>query len=206
MAVEQPLLLSVPTPDDFQGMAVLQTAAFIEKQGWGESSKDIEMNNYKTYQRYHKECPIKLTHCRIIKSPDGATVLAACQLHLRRRKDVNGNNLSDKAADVFIEWIACHPDHMNKGMGSTLLAWAASFAKEELLATSLTLYVIKANTRAVRLYKRRGFVTQGCGRRNMCDKITSGILSLFCLGCDRHWTVLTMEKNLAMEAEIAGDL
>ena len=187
---EQKLVLSVPTPEDFEGMAILQTAAFVEKQGWGESTTDIQKQNYQTYQRYHKQCPVKLQHCRIIKSTDGKSVQAACQLQLRRQKT------ADDEVNVFVEWIACHPDHMNKGMGSTLLKWATTFAKKELNAKVLTLYVVKANTGAVRLYKRRGFVVQNKGRNTLCNRVVNGILGVVCLGMDRHWTVLTMEKDL----------
>lgn len=195
-ATEPPLILSVPTPEDFYGMAVLQTAAFVEKQAWGDSTSRIQENNYKTYQRYYNECPTKLKHCRIIKSPDGKSVQAACQLQLRRQPKAGSGEV-----DVFVEWIACHPDHMNKGLGSTLLAWAAIFAKQELKANILTLYVVKANTGAVRLYQRRGFVVDKGGRPTMCSKVVDGILSVVCLGIDRHFTVLTMEKDLSVEEE-----
>lgn len=192
MAQEHPIELCVPTPDDFWGMAILQAAAFVEHSWWWESSSltrrtvETQNNNYQTYQRYHQHAPTKLQHCRIIKSPDGKSVRAACQLQLRAR-----------TAEVFVEWLACDPAHMNQGMGSLLLAWAASFAKQELQAKVLTLYVVKANTGAVRLYERRGFVVQKVRNYSVCSQVSDGLWSLLCMGMDRHWTVLTMEKDLS---------
>ena len=189
-------------------MAVLQQAAF-EKQSWGESADEVTRQNYQTYCRYYHECPTKLTHCRIIKSPDGSTVLAACQLLVRKRRQEHQQQIVDeepnnkKESEVIVEWIACHPDHMNKGMGSTLLAWAMTFAKQELRADTLTLFVVKANTGAMRLYKRRGFVVrQSPIRRGMCGKMVDGIVGLACLGMDRYWTVLTMDKDLLKNVPI----
>lgn len=201
-------------------MAVLQTLAFREKEGYRREStmRKVEKNHFSTYQRYYQKCPAKLRHCRIIKSSaaasassdDGAAdgdgkeqVVAACQLHLRRRRPNKNNNNDDDKIDVLVEWIACHPHHMNKGMGSLLLAWAASYAKQELKANVLTLYVVKANASAVRLYQRRGFVIQN-GRggggtttaRLCCHKVSDTLMTLVCLGMDRHWTVLTMEKDI----------
>ena len=201
------LELLIPTPDDFHGMAVLQTAAFVEKQAWGESTTELTRLHHQTYVRYYKEAPVKLRHCRIIKSTNGTSVLAACQLHLRQPQTSKRNKDDDDEpkknnVNVFIEWIACHPDCMNQGLGSRLLAWAAAFAKQELKAEMLTLYVVKANIKAVRLYKRRGFVIHDeKRRRNTCDRFAEGLLGLVCLGCDRHWTVLTMEKDLLGEEE-----
>jgi hypothetical protein len=78
------------------------------------------------------------------------TVVAACQLQLRPRR-------SDRVVDVFIEWIGCHPDHRGKGVGTMLLDWAGTFAKETMGASSLGLYMIRSNTNARRLYERNGF-------------------------------------------------
>lgn len=204
------LCLSVPTPSDFRGIAVLQTAAGLDERGWMESEEDMQKNHYQTYQRYQRDCPVKLQHCRIIKCPnDGKHILAACQLQLRRslpRSDYSktgtvalNQSSASNHGDVFIEWIACHPDYMNKGIGSMLLKWASDFAKQKLEADRLTLCVIKANKGAVRLYKRRGFVVQEKGR--LKETLWQTTINNFsgwlgsAVGCD-NFTVLTMEKLL----------
>lgn len=177
-------------------MAILQTAVCTT---WGgqAAKQEIKRNYFETYQRYHRECPTKLQHCRILKSStskEDKTVFAACQLQLRRPQNSTSNQVN-----VFIEWIACHPDYMNQGLGSTLLAWAADHAKRVVRANVLTLYVIRANTGAVRLYERRGFVIQrkqGSRPPSWCSRASDNVLGLLTCGVDRHWTVLTMEKDL----------
>ena len=196
--------LMIPTEEDFQSLAELQTVAFAEKAGTFESASDIERNNLQTYERYHREYPDKIKQCRVIKCPkDGNTILAACQLSWKRqpnpKKITNPMHTDSHHRIVFIEWIACLPEHMNKGLGTTLIRWAADFAKKEMMVNTLTLYVVKANRRAVRLYKRRGFVEQnsdGTGPPGRLSKLASKITTFLTLGLSRHFTVLTMEKNL----------
>ena len=197
--------LMIPTEEDFQSLAELQTVAFAEKAGTFESASDIERNNLQTYERYHREYPEKIKQCRVIKCPkDGNTILAACQLSWKRQpnsKNVSTqNNKDNHHRIVFIEWIACLPEHMNKGLGTTLIKWAADFAKKEMKVNKLTLYVVKANRGAVRLYKRRGFVEQnsdGSGPPGRLSKLASKMTTFLTLGLSRHFTVLTMELNLA---------
>ena len=189
--------LSIPTPSDFASMATLQTAAFAAKQGWMESSTEIERQHLATYQRYHRECPTKLEHCRIIKCPtDGVTVPAACQLNWKRIAPKEPT-ASEKDIVVFVEWIASHPDYMNQGMGSALLDWAGDFAKKTWNVDTLTLYVIKANKDAIRLYARRGFDIVGDKNGGRWAGLGDALTTLLCGGLDRHWTIYTMEKNLS---------
>lgn len=187
-------ILVVPTPADFLGIAKLEGAAFAEKlvcEGKAESEKSC----VKKYKAYHKDCPRKLEHCRIIKSDDGKTVVAACQLQAQGDTgDLSfppGMRHELKQGEVYIEWIACHPDHAGKGLGSKLLKWADDYAKNELQAQFLSLQVMKRNEGAVRLYERKGYIVKA--------NETAGFLSslfVFCfLGC-RYWTVLYMEKEL----------
>ena len=170
------LTLSAPTPSDLHALSILQSAAFPEQPF---------ANNYARYQRYHKECPAKLEHCRIVKLSN-EVVVAACQLQLRAK---NGG-----AFDVIIEWIGCHPDHRGKGVGAMLLDWAGNFAHEALGVTKLGLYMIKSNTDARRLYERHGFAA--VGGSHTANKRQQR----FRRNLDRwfgHWSVLRMEKNLS---------
>lgn len=142
--MDHELTLSKPTPQDFHALSVLQHAAFPEQD---------QKNNLRRYERYYKECPAKLDHCRVVKMRNNSSesqVIAACQLQLRAGRD-------DGIVDVFIEWIGCHPDHRGKGVGSMLLDWAGRFAKESLKSNTLGLYMIRSNTNARRLYERNGF-------------------------------------------------
>ena len=198
--------LSIPTKNDLQSLAALQTVAFSEKAGPFDDPVVTEQHNFKTYLRYHDECPVKLDHCRIIKSPDDDTkVLAACQLSWKKQQPPQSSTSKQQNEDcnrvVFIEWIACLPEHMNKGLGSTLLEWASEFARDVMRVKTLTLYCVKANRGAARLYRRRGFVEQnssgtGPKRITKLSKFTSKITSILFLGMNRHWTILTMRKDL----------
>lgn len=184
--------LSIPTPDDFQGITVLQTDAFHERFS---SKKDEIQQNMKTYQRYQKHCPEKIDICRVMKSPeDGTTIIAAIQLMTRRRQN--------EPSEVFVEWIACHPDHRGQGIGSHLLTWAANFAKQNLNAAVLSLFVVRSNTKAVRLYERAGFMVHNqqkdkTGNRTSRKKSDLGKLLIRAFPNPmRHWTVHQMDKDL----------
>ena len=192
--MEPELTLSKPTPADFHALSVLQAAAFPEQK---------QENNLLRYQRYHKECPVKLEHCRIVKlrtpssSEDNSDeVVAACQLQLRPRRE-------DGVVDVFIEWIGCHPDHRGKGVGTMLLDWAGRFAKETLGATTLGLYMVLSNTGARRLYERNGFAPVQSNKNSKKAPTTNSEkktrLQRFQRNFDRlfgHWSILRMEKKL----------
>jgi ribosomal protein S18 acetylase RimI-like enzyme len=198
--------LHVPTPTDFQGIAVLQTEAFHnhESSCFRINSKTEHVKNYyRTYERYFRDCPRKLQMCRIIRSPqDGTVIVAACQLMTRRAHGSDG-------IDVFVEWVACHPDQQGKGIGTQLLAWAANFAKEQLKVTVLSLFVVMTNAKARRLYEREGFVMRNLTAkqtselsnettrkesvywRTLCGKPLSDCWSPF-----QCWSVQEMQKNL----------
>lgn len=176
------LILSRPTPQDFRALSLLQESAFPEQD---------QKNNLRRYQRYHKECPVKLDHCRVVKMRTNSTdsdqdeVIAACQLQLRPSR-------TDGVVVVFIEWIGCHPDHRGKGVGSMLLDWAGKFAKESLKSKTLGLYMIRSNTNARRLYERNGFEKSMSSSGKKKDK-------QFQRKIDRifgRWSVIQMEKRL----------
>ena len=113
-------MLTIPTPADFPEIAKLQTAAFAEKLGC-EEKVESERNCIKAYQKYHKNSPQKLEHCRIIKSNDGRTVMAACQLQATGDPGdltfPQGMRHSLKPGEVYVEWIACSPDLLGKDWG-----------------------------------------------------------------------------------------
>ena len=203
--------LHVPTPADFQGMAVLQTNAFHHHEASffnKEKQKSRCVENYRqTYTRYHRECPHKIDICRIIKCPnDNAMILAACQLMTRKQRD--------SKTEVFVEWIACQPDHRGRGIGSQLLKWAATFSKKILKVKVLSLYVVQTNLRAIRLYERHGFVVEGKENNlkesqgmtlqqveiNKQKKWSTGKLRKLFTGLTispfRNWSIHHMEKDL----------
>ena len=217
---EEKYELCIPTPDDFQGMAALQTDAFHERFA---CRKQEHLLNFQTYQRYYRNCPEKLQHCRIIKSSqhggdDQPTIiLAACQLMIRPKKQsTNENHPRNEAkllpswsdAEVFVEWIACHPDYRGKGIGSQMLGWAANYAKQELNVNVLSLFVVGSNNKARRLYERKGFVVHSKKntktRYNQKEMNQSKINKLITKACReasymspfRHLAVYQLEKDL----------
>ena len=165
------LPLVMPTPDDFHSLSRLQTLAFAKENGeyTEKQLKESQRNNYLAYVRFQKECPVHLSHCRIIKNHENnEEVLAAIQLQVRRRRrpDISHNNNNKDSKEigdntilqVFIEWIGCHPNYEGRGLGSKLLQWAMTYTKKTLQVNVLSLYVVQANQRAVQLYKYKGFV------------------------------------------------
>lgn len=110
----------VPTPADFKGLAEMKAAAFVEK---GVSQSD----DGRAYERYSRESPDKIRHCRVAKSPDSpGEILGAIQLQLHG--DPGDYQLSAfmrheaHPGEAYIEFIACHPDHTGKGIGSKLMS------------------------------------------------------------------------------------
>ena len=161
----------------------------------------MERESLKAYQTYHTKHRQKLEHCRIIKSAeDDSIIVAACQLQV----EGDPGDLTFPAdmrhklqpAEVYVEWIACHPDHTGKGLGSKLLKWAESYAKETVNARMLTLNVMQGNGGAVRLYERKGFVVKPDPHAGgACEDLLSKCFVFCCMGC-RYCTVLYMEKDL----------
>lgn len=191
--------LVVPTPADFRAIAICQTCAFTEKLGC-EGIQEAQDSCQKAYETYHRKFPRKLEHCRVIRSPSNGSVMAACQLQLV--EDPGDLTFPEtmqhciRPGEVYLEWIACHPDHVGKGLGSQLLKWAESFATDVAKANILTLQVMKANDGAVRLYERKGFVVKRDPLLDdVCDEICGSLFTFCFLGC-RYWTILYMEKQL----------
>jgi ribosomal protein S18 acetylase RimI-like enzyme len=185
------LELHVPETEDFPSLFTMKYLAFKEK---GLSDKDD-----KVYEYYQQKYPHKLQHCRVVRDPETGIVIGACQVQLT-------GDPPDKAlpsilrhhllpGEAYVEFIACHPDHTGKGIGSKLLAWAETCARENG-AKFLSLEVMKKNSGAVRLYERKGFVAKRDPRMNdECDEFCTGLLVFCCFGCT-YWTVLYMEKPL----------
>ncbi|CAB9523717.1 FR47-like protein [Seminavis robusta] len=191
--------LVIPSPSDFPDLAVMLKAAFQEKNGCSSTDKAIN-NALKAYQQYRDEYPQKLEHCRVIKQ--NGIVMAGCQLQVAG--DPGDFSFPAYArhelqpGEVYVEWIACHPDHTGKGLGSMLLRWATDFATHTVGAKVLTLDVMKKNVGAVRLYERKGFCIKQ--NKDAVDAFFEGLLVFCCLGC-KYWTVLNMEKPLEVEPE-----
>lgn len=189
--------LQVPKLEDFQELAALQTAAFSEKLTC-ISARENQKEMYEVYCTYLQQYPARLQHCRMLKSSDG-TIVAACQLQAEGdpgdlsfpeelRHDLEPN-------EVYVEWIACHPDHLGNGHGSALLRWADDFSRGELSAKRLSLAVMAGNKGAVRLYERKGYVIQPDTHTSVCGSFCRSCF-IFCFMGGRYWTLLYMEKDL----------
>jgi len=198
------LILDVPTLDDLESLASMKSLAFAEKRPCFVSESENTKNGLKCYQTYAESYPEKLQHCRIVKDANDGTVIGGCQLYLKgdpsdlffpefmRHKILPG--------EAYIDWIACHPDHTGKGIGSKLLKWAETCAIENG-ATYLSLEVMKANEGALKLYERKGFEwKKDDPHADECDWIFVGPLLFCCFGC-RYWTVYYMEKKLTPAGE-----
>lgn len=185
------IVLCVPEPADFPSLVEMKGLAFAEK-GVASSAKGI-----KHYEDYHANYPTKLRHCRVVKE-DGK-VVGACQVQLPGDPPDKGlpafMQHKIMPGEAYIEFIACHPDFTGRGIGSKLMAWAESCAREGG-ATRLTLEVMKKNAGAVRLYQRKGYVIKRDPRlQDECDAFCGSMLVFCCLGCT-YWTIYYMEKPL----------
>jgi len=191
--------LVVPTSNDFHGLTRMKQLAFAEK--------GVSDNDEKKYQTYLKKYPNKIEHCRVVKSSDHPDViLGAIQLQLKgdpgdlgfpagfRHEVMNG--------EAYIEFIACHPDHSGKGIGSKLLAWADQFAIEQG-CSKLSLEVMTANDGAIRLYERKGYVVmKDPHMEDECDACIGSLFVYCCLGC-KYWSLVYMEKQLPKRSDVA---
>mmetsp|Transcript_22332 Transcript_22332/g.62278 ORF Transcript_22332/g.62278 Transcript_22332/m.62278 type:complete len:241 (+) Transcript_22332:1040-1762(+) len=188
----------VPTEGDFEALANMKSLAFAEKGGSTDGGK--------SYRKYLRKYPQKIQHCRVVKSPDfPGIVLGAMQLQLRG--DPGDFDLPSSLrhsvlpGEAHVEFIATHPDHTGKGIGSRLLAWADEFSIDQGY-NRLSLEVMGANDGAVRLYKRKGYVVKKDPRGgDECDACCTGLFVFCCLGC-KYWTVLYMEKLLPTKEEM----
>lgn len=194
---------SIPAPADFPIIAKLQTAAFSEKLAC-EGLEESEFQCREAYGTYFRQHPDKLQHCRILKlrsplSTTGFIVVAACQLQAHDDPGdltfPSGMRHKLQPGEVYIEWIACHPDHLGKGLGSRLLQWAEEYAKNELQAKTLTLSVMKANVGAARLYERKGFAVVPEHDKSWWKQLVTSLFIFCCMGC-QYWHLLFMEKRL----------
>mmetsp|Transcript_7696 Transcript_7696/g.10995 ORF Transcript_7696/g.10995 Transcript_7696/m.10995 type:complete len:219 (-) Transcript_7696:154-810(-) len=198
--------LTIPTEDDLGGLAIMKDLAFAEKRSCFGDGKDEQREILKSYRTYFARYPAKLQHCRIVKDFDG-TVIGGCQLQLKgdpadltmpqfMRIELLPN-------EGYIEWIACHPNHTGKGIGSLLLRWAESCALENEVS-NLTLHVMKANKGAAKLYSRKGFEFKQDPRGGECDWLCTGCILFCCAGC-RYWSVCYMVKKLDVQKCITSE-
>ena len=170
----------------------MQAAAFAEK--------GVKSDHGRVYEQYMREYPHKIQHCRVAKSADHPDeVLGAIQLQLTgdpgdwhlpllMRHQLHPH-------EAYLEFIACHPNHTGKGIGSKLLEWAVTYARENG-AKFLSLEVMAANKGAKRLYERKGFVAKHDPHMDdECDECLSPIFVFCCFGC-KYCGVVYMEKSL----------
>lgn len=179
----------MPTPDDFAALAEMQALAFAEK--------GVKTDNGRAYKKYYKEYPNKIQHCRIAKSTDHpGVVLGAIQLQMKGDPgDLHMPGFMRhelRTGEAYVEFIACHPNHTGKGVGSRLLSWADTYAREEGIKF-ISLEVMSANEGAIRLYERKGFVIKRDPHIDECDACLTPLITFCCFGC-RYCGVLYMEK------------
>jgi GNAT superfamily N-acetyltransferase len=76
---------------------------------------------------YARDHPEKLEHCRVVKDEESDVVIGFIQLQMpgdRGDFSFPDSSLRHKllTGETCVEqYIACHPDHMGKGIGSKLL-------------------------------------------------------------------------------------
>lgn len=188
------------TPDDFAAVAELKDLAFADKRGC-TSSKQVQQTNKRAYVKCLKKCPEKLQHCRIAKESETGVILGACQLQFPG----NPGDLSFDAwmrhepmpGEAYVEFIATHPDHTGKGIGSKLLQWAFDYSQADDRIHRLSLDVMSRNTGAIRLYERKGFVVKKDPHmQTECEEICTGFFLFWCMGC-RYCSLTYMEKPIA---------
>jgi ribosomal protein S18 acetylase RimI-like enzyme len=199
--------------NDFAQLAELQDLAFEEKRGLCQPISDCRRAYQQAYEFYAKSFPHKLQHCRIIKQPNTKTtgpaqILGAIQLQLPgdpgdmsfcadgMRNSPNEEGGQQRALLAYIEWIACHPDHTGKGIGTALLEWAVEHCRQTGMH-SLSLQVGGSNHDAVRLYTRHGFVTTTQPGDDAVDVYCLGPLYVYCCLGFKHTSLLYMERRLA---------
>jgi len=182
--------LEVPTPADFKAIADLKAAAFADKSATSDGGAN--------YRKYYQNHPNKIQHCRIIRENNIVVGIVVGAIQLQFASDPGdfdfpaGFRHHLEPGEAYVEFVACHRDHTGKGIGSKLLAWADTFARENG-ATKLSLEVMKKN-RAVGLYKRKGYVVVD-GKYDPCSQCFIGCI-LCCASCGKYWSILYMEKSL----------
>jgi RimJ/RimL family protein N-acetyltransferase len=64
--------------------------------------------------------------------------------------------------------ISVHRDYRNRGVGHVLMAAGLDWAAGSGIVRRVELTVAVGNARAIHLYEKFGFVTEGCRRRHLC--------------------------------------
>ena len=214
--------LAIPTPDDFAALAVTKDLAFAEKRGCWATSEANQRTIRQAYETYVQKHPNKLEHCRIVRGSDPATgdviIMAACQLQMPG--DPGDLCFSDPSwrhelldnGEAYVEFIATHPNYTGRGLGSKLLAWAFQYCQQydsssstnQQPITRLTLDVMTRNKGAIRLYERKGFVSQRCNPHDdICDVIFTPCCLFVGMGC-QYCSITYMEKPIVARSDHAG--
>lgn len=195
-----------PTPEDFAALAATKDLAFAEKRGCWANAAENQENIRKVYEKYAHQFPQKLEHCRIIKN--GPIVYAACQLQMPG--DPGDFCFSDPSwrhkllpGEAYVEFIATHPDHTGQGWGSKLLAWAFEYCAtyrdaqgQSNVVNRLSLDVMTANSGAIRLYERKGFVSRNNPHDDVCDVLFTPCCLYLGMGC-RYCSITYMERPIS---------
>eukprot|EP00934_Nitzschia_sp_Nitz4_P002521 Nitzschia sp. Nitz4//scaffold5_size260463//196074//196721//NITZ4_001009-RA/size260463-processed-gene-0.92-mRNA-1//1//CDS//3329555421//2511//frame0 len=196
----------VPTNDDFDSLAEMKDYAFSEKRGCG--SREEAMQGIKEcYEKYANQYPGKLQHCRVAKDNETNAVLGGIQLQMPGDPgDLSFDGMMRhelQHGEAYIEWIATHPEHTGKGIGSKLLAWAFEYcAQPEAKVDKLSLEVMEENEGAIRLYERKGFVVKRDPHQDECGELLSPLIVFCCFGC-KYCGVQYMEKPIVATAFVS---
>ncbi len=70
-------------------------------------------------------------------------------------------------AHVFQLNIVVHPGHTDRGLGSTLMSTVLGWAQQSPQVLKVELLVRASNARALHLYRKFGFVVEGCFSRRV---------------------------------------
>ena len=81
---------------------------------------------------------------------------AKTQVVMVAGKEVGTLRLVENQDEIFLALIEIHPDHQNRGLGSTIIQ--DIFTKAHHRSFPVLLHILKANQGARRLYERLGFV------------------------------------------------
>jgi len=206
--------LEKPTAADSTELSAMMALGFAEK---GLNAEDVKTG----YELAFCENAQRIESCRVVRDEANGMILGAIQLQLPGDKGDPSQpewlNHKLVPGECYLEWITCRPEVISmqnrtavtipcnvltpprylckatgKGIGSTLMKWGDEKATADG-CDFISLGVVGANTSAIRLYERKGFVITPHG--DCVDNFFESMFVFCCLGC-KYWTVHYMKKPL----------